>query len=319
MKPRLLRFTPLYKERVWGGRALESRLGRPLPQGKPIGESWEIVDRPGDESQVAGGPWAGRTLRQIIAAEPAFVMGPAWNPARPFPILVKWLDARERMSLQVHPPAKQAAALGGEPKSESWYIAEAEPGAAVIAGLRPGVTRAQFEAAIPAHRLEPLVHQFPVRRGDSFFVHSGRIHAIEAGCFILEIQQNSDTTYRVYDWGRRGLDGQPRALHVAESLQCIDFNDTEPAPIPAAATPAVLADCAEFRLRRVPLAPNAELKFSANEQPRILSLVEGRLATDDPTHPVLERGANVLVPYASALVLRALESSTLLVTENFAH
>jgi mannose-6-phosphate isomerase len=315
--PRLLRFTPVYQERVWGGRSLETKLGRPLPPGKIIGESWEIVDRPEAQSLVAAGPWSGRTLRQIIAADPAFVMGPAWNAARPFPILVKWLDALARLSLQVHPPASLAQELGGEPKTENWYIAEAAPGAAILASVKPGVTRAQFERALHAHQLEPLVHRLPARRGDSFFMPSGRLHAIDAGCLILEIQQNSDTTYRVYDWGRKGLDGKPRALHIAESLQSIDFNDTEPAAIPASPTPATLVDCLEFRLRRVPLAAGAELKFPAHEQPRILSVVEGHLATDDPAHPQLERGANALVPFASSLALRALEPATLLVTENF--
>ena len=317
MVPRLLRFTPLYQERVWGGRALESTLHRPLPPGAVIGESWEIVDRPEAQSRVAGGPWAGRTLRDLLERDSAAVLGPSWPPARPFPILVKWLDARERMSLQVHPPAAQAASLGGEPKSENWYFAEAAPHASVIAGLKHGVTRTQFAAAIHTHQLAPLVHQLPVRKGDSLFVHSGRLHAIEAGSLILEIQQNSDTTYRVYDWGRVGLDGKPRALHLAESLACIDFDDTEPAPIPAGNSPATLADCPHFLLRRVPLKTGAELKFSAHEQPRILSVAEGSLATDDPVHPQLERGANVLLPFSSAVAFHAREPSVLLVTEQF--
>ena len=315
--PKLLRFTPLYQERVWGGRALESVLHRPLPSGAVIGESWEIVDRPEAQSHVAGGPWAGRTLRDLLETETPAVMGPSWKPAQRFPILVKWLDARERLSLQVHPPATQAAALSGEPKSENWFIAEASPHAAVIAGLKHGVTRAQFESALRSGNLAPLAHRIPVHKGDSLFVPSGRLHAIDAGSLILEIQQNSDTTYRVHDWGRVGLDGQPRALHVAESLQSIDFNDFEPAPIPAGHAPATLADCPHFQIRRVPLKRGAELTFPAHEQPRILSVAEGSLATDDPTHPQLERGANILIPFASALTLRAAQPTTLLVTENF--
>ena len=338
--PKLLRFVPLYQKRVWGGRALADFLGRPLPPGAVIGESWEIVDRPEAQSKVAGGPWAARTLRNLLETESAVVMGPSWKPARRFPILVKWLDARERMSLQVHPPAAKAAALSAEPKSENWYIAEAAPNAAVIAGLKHGVTRAQFESALRTHQLESLVHRLPAHRGDSFFMPSGRLHAIDAGCFVLEIQQNSDTTYRVYDWGRVGLDGKPRALHVAESLQSIDFhdfelvvddavglshdpfqsldkNDFEPAPVPAANTPAILADCPHFHLRRVSLNVGDELTFPAHDQPRILSLAQGSLATDDPANPQLERGANILIPFASAVVFRALEPCILLITENF--
>jgi len=338
--PKLLRFAPLYQERVWGGRALESFLHRPLPPGAVIGESWEIVDRPEAQSKVDGGPWNGRTLRDLLETQTVAVMGPSWKPARRFPILVKWLDARERMSLQVHPPASSASALSAEPKSENWYIAESAPDAAVIAGLKHGVTRAQFESALQTHQLEPLVHRLPARRGDSFFMPSGRLHAIDAGCFVLEIQQNSDTTYRVYDWGRVGLDGKPRTLHIAESLQSIDFNDFElviddsaglshdpfksidkndfqPAAISAANTPAVLADCPHFHLRRVPLNPGGELTFPANDQPRILSVAEGSLNTDDPAHPQLARGDNVVIPFASAPAFRALEPAILLITENF--
>ena len=128
-----LSFKPVYQERVWGGRALASFLDRKLPGSAPIGESWELVDRPEAQSVVANGPWAGKSLREVMATHAAAVMGPAWPPERPFPILVKWLDCRERLSLQVHPPASIAAQLGGEPKTENWYIARAEPGAAVLA------------------------------------------------------------------------------------------------------------------------------------------------------------------------------------------
>jgi mannose-6-phosphate isomerase len=318
MTPKLLRFAPIYQERVWGGHALRDTLGRALPPGGPMGESWEIADRPEAQSRVAGGPWAGRTLRDLIERESADLLGPQWRKEERFPILVKWLDARERLSLQVHPPAAVAKKLGGEPKTESWYVAEAAPGASLIAGLRRGVARAQFEQALRVGELEPLVHRIPVRRGENLFVPSGRLHAIDAGLLILEIQQNSDTTYRVYDWGRVGLDGKPRALHVAESLQCIDFEDFEPAVMAAEKKESVLADCAPFRIRRVPLAEGAELNFPAREQPRIVSVVEGCLASDDAAHPELERGVNMLVPFASTVNFRASTPGAVLVTENFA-
>jgi len=317
MIPKLLRFAPIYQERVWGGRALADALGRELPAGRPIGESWEIVDRPEAQSCVSGGPWHGRTLRELLERETAGVMGPRWKTSRPFPILVKWLDARERLSLQVHPPESVAKKLGGEPKTENWYVAEAAPGGALIAGLKRGVTREKFESALREQKLEPLVHRFPVRRGESLFVPSGRLHAIDAGLLILEIQENSDTTYRVYDWGRVGLDGKPRKLHVAESLQCIDFSDIEPAAIPAGKRGAELTECPHFKIRRVPLAKGVELKFAANDQPRIISVAEGCLTTDDPAHSELERGANVLVPFASAVCFSAREPAILLVTEDF--
>lgn len=141
----LLRFQPLYQDRVWGGRALEAALGRTLPPDRPIGESWELVDRPEAQSVVVGGRFHGRTLRSVLETEAAAIMGPHFPAHRPFPLLVKWLDCRERLSLQVHPPADLAPALRGEPKTENWYIAAAAPGAGLIVGLRKGVTRGQFE------------------------------------------------------------------------------------------------------------------------------------------------------------------------------
>ncbi|MFZ9747220.1 MAG: type I phosphomannose isomerase catalytic subunit [Opitutaceae bacterium] len=314
--PPLLRFAPLYQERVWGGRALATALGRTLPSGdRPIGESWELVDRPEAQSLVVGGPWAGQSLRTVLAADPAGMMGPGWAAARPFPILVKWLDCRERLSLQVHPPAAVAGELRGEPKTENWYLAACEPGAHLIVGLRRGVTREAFAAALAAGTLEACVHRFPVAAGDSILVRSGQLHAIDGGNLILEIQQNSDTTYRVYDWGRVGLDGRPRQLHVEESLRSILWDDFEPQPRRAAPGSAVLADAPEFRLRRVVLAPGESLRLAAGEQPRILSGVAGRLeGAGEP----LRRGDNVLAPYAGTFALAAPEGATVLVTENFA-
>jgi len=270
-----LRLKPLYQDRVWGGRALESALDRTLPPDRPIGESWEIVDRPEAQSVVSGGEFDGRTLREVIATHTAAIMGPRWPAERPFPILVKWLDCKERLSLQVHPPAAVAPELKGEPKTENWYIAACAPGSHLIVGLKRGVTRAQFEKALTDLTLEDCVHRFPVNAGDSILVHSGQIHAIDGGNLILEIQQNSDTTYRVYDWGRVGLDGKPRKLHIAESLRSIDWNDFEPMPVRAAPTAGVIADCPEFRIRRVVLGAGERLHLRAQEQPRILSVVSG--------------------------------------------
>lgn len=312
----LLRLEPIYQERVWGGRALADTLGRALPGVGPIGEAWEIVDRPEACSRVVSGRQAGRSLREVITKHPDEVMGPGWDKDRPFPILVKWLDCRERLSLQVHPPAAVAGKLKGEPKTETWFIADTQPGAGLLVGLKKGVTREQFEAALQTQTLEPLVHRFPVAEGDSILVRSGQIHAIDAGNLILEIQQNSDTTYRVYDWGRTGLDGKPRQLHVKESLQSIKWDDFEPAPVRAAPTSGVIADCDEFRIRRVVLDPGEVLHFSAGEQPRILSVVGGEL--HGPGKTVLGRGENAVLPFAGDFSFKATASSLVLVTENFA-
>lgn len=310
-----LRLKPLYQDRVWGGRALESALARTLPPARPIGESWEIVDRPEAQSVVSGGEFDGKTLREVIAGNAAAIMGPTWEASRPFPILVKWLDCKERLSLQVHPPAAVAPELKGEPKTENWYIAACAPGSHLIVGLRRGVTRAQFEKALADLTLEDCVHRFPVKAGDSILVHSGQIHAIDGGNLILEIQQNSDTTYRVYDWGRVGLDGKPRAMHVEQSLKSIKWDDFEPAPVRGVRSSAIIADAREFRIRRVPLAGRAELVFAAGEQPRILSVVEGRLIS--ASGEVLEKGDNVILPYHVKNSFIAQNDSLALVTENF--
>jgi mannose-6-phosphate isomerase len=314
----VIRLQPLYQDRVWGGRALSERLGRALPDGRVIGESWEIVDRPEAQSVVQGGAFAGKTLRELLAREPAHVMGPSWPAERPFPILVKWLDCRERLSLQVHPPAALAPSLKGEPKTENWYIAETTAsGAALLVGLREGVTRTQFEQALAGQTAEACVRRLTVSRGDSILVRSGTVHAIDAGNLILEIQQNSDTTYRVYDWGRVGLDGKPRALHVEESLASILWDEPPPPLVPAAPTDAVLAECAEFRLRRVVLAPGQTLAIPAGEQPRILSVVDGRLERQDEAGEAISRGDNLLLPYAGDFVFAAAGATTVLLTENF--
>jgi len=313
----LLKFTPLYMERVWGGRGLESKLGRKLPPEKVIGESWEIVDRDDAQSVVADGHYAGQSLGELLSTSVADILGSARSPEEPFPILVKWLDCQDRLSLQVHPPAEIAPSLGGEPKTENWYIADAEPGASLIVGLKRDVTREQFEAALKNTEAESCVHRFPVKAGDSILVESGRMHAIDAGNLILEIQQNSDTTYRVYDWGRVGLDGKPRQLHLEESLKSIDFNDFEPEPTRIEPGNQVLADCAEFRITRYELNPGDEpLALPSGESPRLIHIVQGQVKEEN-TGQVLNRGDNVLQPYVTSAQLTATEPTTLLVTDQF--
>jgi mannose-6-phosphate isomerase len=226
-------FEPLFVERIWGGRRLETRFGKKLPPDKPIGESWEIVDRPEAQSVVRKGFWLGKTLHELWIDHRPEIFGAKLPDSSRFPILAKLLDARETLSLQVHPGALVAASLGGETKSELWYFAAADDGAEIFAGLRAGVQPAQFEQAIDDGSVADLVPRLPVKSGDCFFVPSGRLHAIGGGNLIVEIQQNSDTTYRVFDWARADANGQPRALHRSESLRAINFEDIEPQLISA--------------------------------------------------------------------------------------
>jgi mannose-6-phosphate isomerase len=226
-----LMFRPIFKERVWGGRNLERLYGKLLPAGVRVGESWEITDRPEGISQITNGALAGRDLRWLMENHPRELLGPAKAVRGRFPLLVKILDAQERLSLQVHPPAGLAADLAGEPKTEMWYVASATASAELYVGLRRGVTREEFERRLREGTVAECFHRHRVRAGDVMFLPGGRVHGIGGGNVIFEIQQNSDTTYRVFDWDRVGLDGKPRELHLAQSLACIDFNDQEPALI----------------------------------------------------------------------------------------
>ena len=223
-----LLFEPILRERVWGGRRLESAFGKKLPPGQSIGESWEIVDRPEAQSVVRQGPLRGKTLHELWQQHREEIFGAGLPDTPRFPIFAKLLDAREKLSLQVHPGAEAAAALGGETKTEMWYFAAADPGAQIFAGLRRGLQRAAFEEAVREGRAADLVHRIGVKTGDAFFVPSGRLHAIDAGNLLIEIQQNSDTTYRVFDWNRSDAGQGLRPLHLAESMQSIDFADHEP-------------------------------------------------------------------------------------------
>jgi mannose-6-phosphate isomerase len=297
-----LTFQPIFKERIWGGRKLETLYGKALPFGRPVGESWEICDRPGDESVIANGPLRGRTLHWLMEQSPAALLGtfsPA--PAR-FPLLIKIIDAQDKLSLQVHPPTAAAARLGGEPKTEMWYVASAGPKAEVFVGLKKGVTRAEFERTIASQTVAQCFHRIPVREGDAMFLPSGRVHALGAETVIFEIQQNSDTTYRVFDWNRVDRDGKPRDLHVPQSLASIDFGDIEPALLPRAASaahpgtvrPLVRNELFEVSFRQ--WAANDQLNLPASRM-TILGVVEGALRIEGAGEAVqLGAGQFCLVP-----------------------
>ena len=247
-------------ERVWGGRRFDSLLGKAIPHGSLIGELWEIVDREDAQSIVHSGPLRGKTLHELWSGHRGELFGEAYEayPSARFPLLIKLLDARERLSVQVHPPQHLAAALGGEPKTEVWYFLDALPGARIYAGLRNGVTRAEFESTLRTGEVERALHEIPVATGQSIFIPSGRLHAIGEGNIIVEVQQNSDTTYRVFDWNRMGLDGNPRALHIEESLASIDFNDFEPSVRSIRET--TVARCPFFEVEKIPLASPRDVR-----------------------------------------------------------
>jgi mannose-6-phosphate isomerase len=214
-------------ERIWGGRRLESEFSKKLPPQRPIGESWEIVDRPEAQSVVRNGPLRGKTLHELWTQYREEIFGDVPDSPR-FPLLLKLLDAHEKLSLQVHPPAKFAGRLGGEPKTEFWYVAAADPGAEVYLGFGESITRDQFEKALRDGTAADHVYKIHVKTGDAAFLPAGRLHALGAGNLLIEIQQNSDTTYRVFDWNRVDDAGKQRQLHIDQALQCIDFSDVRP-------------------------------------------------------------------------------------------
>jgi len=246
----------------------------------------------------------------------ADLLGEARPQGGRFPLLIKILDAQDKLSLQVHPPPAIAAELGGEPKTEMWYVAEAAPGAELYVGLKRGVTRAEFEQRIVAGTVAECFHRVSVRSGDAMFLPSGRVHALGVGLVIFEIQQNSDTTYRVFDWNRLGLDGKPRELHVPQSLASIDFDDYEPSLV----QPALLQD-GKRKVRslvRDPLFAAEAQEVSAGtsvplrpHKMQIIALLAGGIQVDDGTGTLaLAAGQFCLVPASLAQVTLRVERPT---------
>lgn len=217
---------PALHLRVWGGRRLATDLHKVLPTHEPYGESWEMHDT----ATVCNGPLAGRTLGDVLAEYGAALVGPDHDPAVGLPLLVKFLDAVDWLSVQVHPNDAQAREFEHEPrgKTEAWYVISAMPGAQLIAGLRPGTTREAMIEAIHTQTLHDLLVYMPVTTGDVIFMGAGTVHALGPGLLIYEIQQSSDITYRLYDWGRMGLDGKPRPLHVEKGVAVSDMGLVAP-------------------------------------------------------------------------------------------
>lgn len=216
---------PILMERVWGGNRLDQLHGKTIPSGMVIGESWELVDRPEAQSIVTGGAFDGQPLREVIQAHPAAVLGElaAARPQR-FPLLLKYVDAGTALSVQVHPDDAGAKQYNDHGKSECWVVVHAQQNAEIIRGLKRGTTREQYERAVAEDRVEDVLHRFKPRVGDLVALPPGLVHAIGAGLVVAEIQQNSDLTFRIYDYKRLGLDGKPRQLHVKEALSAIRFN-----------------------------------------------------------------------------------------------
>ncbi len=294
----LLTFEPIAKSMLWGGTRLPDFLGvAPPAEGGPVGEAWVLSDVEGSQSRVAHGPHRGRTLRELIAEFPRELFGDAPPADGRFPLLLKFIDARQELSVQVHPDDAAAVAHKGpghRGKTEAWVVLDAAPDSRLYAGFRPGVTAAGFRAATAAGTAPDTLHHFAPRPGDTLFLEAGTVHAIGANVLIFEVQQTSDLTYRIYDWGRvEARTGRPRELHVERGLACANFAAGPCHPVtatPSADGREALVECEHFTLHRLVVAGDATL---VNAACRALVVAAGRGTLNGlPVAP----GAAVLVP-----------------------
>ena len=226
-----LSFDSFYRPQVWGGRGLNTLLGRPLPDGRPYGEAWDLSPQPLHVSRVVDGPATGRDLNDLWANCRMELAGVQGKGA--FPLLVKWLECYEQLSLQVHPDDQMAQRLLNEPfgKTEAWVVVAAEPTARVYAGLKSGVTRSDVEAHLRDGTLADCLHSFVPKVGDCISLPAGTVHAAGGGLMIAEVQQSSDATFRLFDWNRLGLDGKPRPLQIELALEATNWNQGPVAPV----------------------------------------------------------------------------------------
>lgn len=312
-----LQFEPVYKDYLWGGRRLVERYGRRAPAG-PVAESWEVSAHPDGMSRVTNGPWAGRTLADLSAEHGAALLGGRVGDG-PFPLLIKLIDAADRLSVQVHPNDETAARFGGEAKTEMWHLLEADPEAGVYAGLEPGVTPDRLRTAVQAGAFDAVLQRHPVTAGDAVFIPGGRVHAIDRGCLILEVQQSSNTTYRLYDWGRVDAAGRSRELHVDQAIQVIRWDDAGHPVVAPKQLPGSrggkrweLYESAYFRMERWRLTDPCR-EPAAPESFRVLFQAEGSTRLNwGGESLVLPAGASCLIPAAHpAFDLEPLDPGTL--------
>ena len=287
-----LKLQPALHVKVWGGKRLGTLLNKRLPTDEPYGESWELHD----SVTVSNGPLSGKTLGELVSIFGAELVGHDIDCSDGFPLLAKFIDAEQWLSIQVHPNDAQARQLEGDPrgKTEAWVILHAEPGAQLVIGIEPGVSRATVAEAIRGGQLKELLVYAIVETGDVLYIPANTIHALGPGLLIYEIQQSSDTTYRLYDWGRMGLDGAPRPLHIEKGLQVADFQS-----LPQVARPGneLLVDGEYFctwrhRLQSERIHVATENRFQA------LTCIDGRFRVAAAGHDVinLAKGDSGLIP-----------------------
>jgi mannose-6-phosphate isomerase len=275
-----LTFEPVFRQYIWGGRRLETVLHKPLGDGDRYAESWEVVDHGEDQSVVASGPQQGATLRQLVRQHGDQLLG-QHAALSAFPLLFKFLDANQVLSLQVHPNDQQAARLDppDRGKTEAWVIVDAAPEAVIYAGLKRGFDRAAVERELHRGTFELCMHRFTPQAGDCVFIPAGVPHALGAGLLVAEIQQSSDTTFRLHDWNRVGADGRPRELHIEQGLDVIDYQrgPVEPQTPRPGGRPGVerLVDCQQFVVDRWSGSPPGQ-RCGGDDRFHILASLQGQ-------------------------------------------
>lgn len=300
-----LRFEPVFRRYIWGGRRLATVLSKPIGEGDDYAESWEVVDHGDDQSVVAHGPLAGQTLHALATQHGEELFG-RHAPQSHFPLLFKLLDCNRNLSVQVHPNDEQAARLDPPDlgKTEAWVILDAEPGSVIYAGLKRGFDRDALAREVQVGTTELCLHKIEPRPGDCIFIPAGTVHALGSGLLVAEIQQASDTTYRLFDWNRVGPDGRPRQLHVEQSLAVIDYNrgPVKPQTPQASGNPGVerLVECEKFILDRRTLTGDAIV--GGDERFHILCMISGEMHIEgDRSERPLSLGETALLPAAAGM------------------
>jgi mannose-6-phosphate isomerase len=296
-----LRFAPIFRSYIWGGRRLHSMLGKPIPSEGVWAESWEIVDHGPDQSVVVGGPWQGWSLGKLIETHPTAMLGEQARPLDGFPLLLKYLDCNRVLSVQVHPNDEYARKMPKPDlgKTEAWYVIEAQPGALIYAGLKPGVDRQMLSRSIEAGRCEDCLQTLSPKAGDCIFIPAGTVHALGEGLVVAEIQQASDTTFRLFDWNRVGDDGKPRPLHIEQALDVIDYTSTNlgfaERRVHSLGFGSLLVDCDKFQLIEV----DASCHIAPCGGFMILSVILGNLQLETQvSSESLKTGDSILLPAA---------------------
>jgi mannose-6-phosphate isomerase len=291
-----LKFKPIFKERIWGGQNLRTHFDKDIPADTNIGESWELADLPEDKSQISNGPLAGKTIDKAIEEFGEKITGKKdYTP--PLQLLIKILDAQDILSVQVHPDAETCQRTGkGDPKTECWYIIHAEPDAVIYKGLIPGTTKEQFARAITDGTCDKLLQKIPVKPGQCHFLPSGTAHAIGPGLVIAEIQQPSDTTYRVFDWNRTDpKTGKSRQLHIEDALESIHFDSSR--DILSVNTVGRLVDSDIFKVDKGHQVKDCQALLSPGQMKVLIFLTgTGNITAQNhqPTH--FQKGDVILIP-----------------------